>query len=77
MEADISTWRKTGHFYFALTQHDTTTNHPTQCVLHEISGGIRKCTFSDNGIELVVTSKRKPEATPSYSITPMGGPAHA
>jgi hypothetical protein len=21
MEADISTWRKTGHFYFALTLH--------------------------------------------------------
>jgi hypothetical protein len=23
MEADISTWRKTGHFYFALTRRET------------------------------------------------------
>ncbi|MFZ0885994.1 MAG: hypothetical protein WAN14_21505, partial [Candidatus Acidiferrales bacterium] len=26
LEADISTWHKTGHFYFALTPRWTTTN---------------------------------------------------
>src|SRR5208282_2098176 len=33
MEADISIWRKTGHFYFALTQESQTGSIPLEPVL--------------------------------------------
>ena len=47
MEADISTWRKTGHFYFALTP-----------ALRQL--GIMECLVCGREVAVFLTRNRRP-----------------
>ena len=48
MEADISIWRKTGHFYFALTRTDTNGREPNSPEpIHQFTGEELQVKFSE------------------------------